>query len=91
MKTYRIRALVLASSLAVLLGLGVPPGATAKECKKSTFPATGQTTAYPANKNGNGGAVVPDDGTVRAGAALRYKDNGNGTITDENTGLIWEK
>jgi hypothetical protein len=57
------------------------------------FPATGQTTAYTANKNdGSPGAVaVPDDGTVRAGAPLHFSDNGNGTITDDNTGLVWEK
>ncbi|HKV11578.1 MAG TPA: DUF1566 domain-containing protein [Thermoanaerobaculia bacterium] len=57
------------------------------------FPATGQTTAYTANKNdGIAGAVsVPDDGTIRAGAALSFTDNGNGTITDNNTGLVWEK
>jgi hypothetical protein len=59
----------------------------------SGFPATGQTTAYTANKNdGIAGAVaVPDDGTVRAGAPLSFTDNGNGTITDNNTGLAWEK
>jgi hypothetical protein len=34
---------------------------------------------------------VPDDGTVRAGAPLSFTDNGNGTITDNNTGLVWEK
>ncbi|MFL6234818.1 MAG: DUF1566 domain-containing protein, partial [Thermoanaerobaculia bacterium] len=57
------------------------------------FPATGQTTAYTANKNdGIPGAVsVPDDGTVRAGAPLSFTDNGNGTVTDNNTLLVWEK
>jgi hypothetical protein len=45
------------------------------------FPASGQTTPF-----GPG-----SDGTVRAGAALSYTDNGDGTITDDNTGLIWEK
>ena len=45
------------------------------------FPASGQTTAY-----GPG-----SDGDVRAGAALSYTDNGDGTITDNNTGLMWEK
>jgi hypothetical protein len=34
---------------------------------------------------------VPDDGTVGAGGALRYADNGDGTISDLNTGLMWEK
>ena len=45
------------------------------------FPASGQTTSY-----GPG-----SDGDVRAGAALSYTDNGDGTITDNNTGLMWEK
>ncbi|MCL2448882.1 MAG: DUF1566 domain-containing protein [Polyangiaceae bacterium] len=45
------------------------------------LPATGQTTAY----------VAGDDGDIRAGAALRYRDNHDGTITDENTHLVWEK
>jgi hypothetical protein len=54
-------------------------------------PATGQTTCWnPA------GAVIPcagtgQDGDVRAGAPLAYTDNGDGTITDDNTGLVWEK
>lgn len=57
------------------------------------FPATGQTTAYTANKNDGipGAVAVPDDGTVQAGAPLSFTDNGNGTITDDNTGLVWEK
>lgn len=45
------------------------------------FPATGQTTVYRAG----------DDGDFRAGSALSYTDNGDGTITDNNTGLQWEK
>src|SRR5262245_21039547 len=45
------------------------------------LPATGQTTAY-----GTG-----TDGDVQAGDALSYTDNGDGTITDNNTGLMWEK
>ena len=55
------------------------------------FPATGQTTCWD-----NAGAVIPCDGTgqdgdIRAGARLRYKDNGDGTVTDKNTNLTWEK
>jgi hypothetical protein len=46
-----------------------------------SFPATGQTTVY----------VVGDDGYIRAGAPLDYRDNGDGTISDENTDLMWEK
>ncbi len=45
------------------------------------FPATGQTTAY-----GPG-----SDGDVQAGGTLSYTDNGDGTITDNVTGLMWEK
>lgn len=57
------------------------------------FPATGQTTAYPAEKKDRipGAVAVPDDGTLQAGATLSYTDNGDGTITDNNTGLVWEK
>ena len=62
-------------------------------CQSQACPATGQTTAYTADKNDGivGPVSVPDDGTVQAGAALSYTDNGDGTITDLNTGLMWEK
>jgi hypothetical protein len=36
------------------------------------LPATGQTTSY----------VKGDDGDIRAGAPLKYRDNGDGTVTD---------
>jgi hypothetical protein len=45
------------------------------------FPATGQITGY-----GPG-----TDGDLRKGAPLSYTDNGDGTITDNNTLLVWEK
>ena len=45
------------------------------------FPASGQTTSY-----GPG-----SDGDVQAGAPLSYTDNGDGTVTDHNTGLMLEK
>lgn len=45
------------------------------------FPASGQMTPF-----GSG-----SDGDLVAGAALSYTDNGDGTITDANTGLMWEK
>ena len=94
-RTNTCRALVLASSLALLLGLG--PWVTAVEawmpassCGNSTFPATGQTTSYPPTLKTTD-APVRDDGVVQAGGALRYQNNGDGTITDLNTGLIWEQ
>lgn len=57
------------------------------------FLATGQTTPYDADKNDGvvGPVAVGDDGTLLRGAALAYVDNGDGTITDLNTGLMWEK
>lgn len=72
---------------ATLAGTPPPP------CLASQFPATGQTTAYTADKNDGiaGSVAVPDDGTVQAGARLSYTDNNDGTITDNNTGLMWEQ
>src|SRR5262245_29443899 len=46
-----------------------------------SLPASGQTTPYGPNS----------DGDVRAGRALSYTDNGDGTISDNNTRLMWEK
>jgi Protein of unknown function (DUF1566). len=82
---------------ALLLASG---GAQAKDkkdrepgCPKGKFPASGQEVSFPADKfDGISGPVaVPDDGEVEAGAELRYRDNGDGTITDLNTRLMWEK
>jgi hypothetical protein len=62
-------------------------------CEALGFPASGQTTAFSADRNDGlpGAVAVPDDGTVEAGATLSYTDNGDGTITDLRTGLMWEK
>lgn len=58
------------------------------------FLATGQTTCWGGDRN----APVPipcagtgQDGETQSGKALAYVDNGDGTITDVNTGLMWEK
>ena len=52
---------------------------------------TGQSTCWT-----TAGAVVPcfgtgHDGELQRGAARGYLDNGDGTITDATTGLMWEK
>jgi len=63
-----------------------------QRCGASLFPATGQTTAYTAIRTGAGSpSAVDEDGTLRVGTTLRYIDNGDGTIRDQNTGLMWEK
>ena len=94
MKALGGRSVVVASSLMLILGLAPlawAKGAKPPKCGKQKFPASGQTTAYTADKNnGVGLDPVPDDGTVQAGATLRYQDNGDGTFTDLNTGLQWE-
>jgi hypothetical protein len=61
------------------------------EAAEQQFPATGQTTCW-----NSVGLVIPCagtglDGDIQAGATLSYTDNGDGTITDNNTGLVWEK
>jgi hypothetical protein len=55
------------------------------------FPATGQTSCWDSAGNSIPCAGTGHDGDTQAGATLSYTDNGNGTITDNNTGLVWEK
>ncbi len=57
----------------------------------SVFPATGQTSCWDATGAAISCAGTGHDGEVQAGATLAYVDNGDGTITDVNTGLVWEK
>ena len=44
------------------------------------FPASGQTSTF----------ATADDGDLEKGATLCYQDNADGTVTDLNTGLMWE-
>jgi hypothetical protein len=55
------------------------------------YPATGQTTCYDVAGSVILCAGTGQDGDVQAGATLGYVDNGDGTISDPNTGLMWEK
>jgi hypothetical protein len=74
------KAALTAADLAIVLtGSDVP--ACARNAAALELPASGQTTSYRAG----------DDGDVEAGSTLQYVDNGDGTITDANTGLTWEK
>jgi Protein of unknown function (DUF1566) len=45
------------------------------------LPGSGQTVSY----------APRDDGEIRAQGTLSYIDNGNGTVTDNVSGLTWEK
>jgi len=55
------------------------------------FPATGQTKCWDAWNNVTSCTGTGQDGEIQAGAPLAYVDNGDGTVTDANTGLMWEK
>ncbi len=51
---------------------------------QAPIPKTGQTTSY----------ATGDDGDLQTGVSWpvpRFTDNGNGTVTDNLTGLIWLK
>ena len=56
------------------------------------LPATGQTICY---DNGDGTPIAcagtGQDGELQGGAPAYFTDNGDGTITDSLTGLMWEK
>lgn len=69
-----------AADLAVLLSGDSLP-ACDPNAAPLQLPVSGQTVSYHAG----------DDGAIGAGANLQYVDNGDGTITDLNTGLMWEK
>jgi hypothetical protein len=87
--TRELRLLIAPGTAAVVLASVL---ACVTPAQADKFLATGQTTAYPADKNdGIAGEVgVPDDGTLQRGATLRYKVLKDGTVQDKNTGLIWE-
>ena len=56
------------------------------------LPKTGQTTCYDENGNVIDCADTGQDGEIQAGVDWpepRFEDNGDGTITDHLTGLIW--
>lgn len=52
---------------------------------------TGQTTCYDTAGSAIDCAETGQDGEFQAGASHSFVDNGDGTITDEVTGLMWEK
>jgi hypothetical protein len=52
---------------------------------------TGQTLCYDDGGTAIACAGTGQDAELQKGLASAYTDNGNGTITDTRTGLIWEK
>ena len=59
----------------------------------AAVPQTGQTTCWDTSRNVITCAGTGQDGDIQAGVPPnpRFTDNGNGTITDNLTGLIWLK
>ena len=65
-------------------------------CLASTLPAarllkTQQAGCYDADGNGIACAGTGQDGDLQKGLVRSYTDNGDGTVTDNQTGLTWEK
>jgi len=58
---------------------------------ESTLPKTGQKTCWSAAGARIGCTGTQQDGEQRAGLGIELRDSGNGTITDGNTRLVWEK
>ena len=61
------------------------------DASAQAIPATGQTSCWDNNSLIIDCGWTGQDGDIQAGATLAYTDNGDGTITDENTGLMWMK
>lgn len=76
----------------VLFAVALVAGLLASFGHASAFrlPDTGQAVCYDAS-----GTVLPCAGTGQDGAyrinPISYTGNGNGTVTDYNTGLMWQK
>jgi hypothetical protein len=80
-----INELVIAVNNA-LTGLCVAPTAIV-----TATPSLPSTTATPNPSTGTTTATPPSTATPTATSVPRFKDNGDGTITDPQTGLMWEK
>jgi hypothetical protein len=81
MKKSKIKIISISAALAVILAISAIVLATGSG---SNLPVTGQTTEYSAG----------DDGAYRKGTdlpSIRFCDNGDGTVTDNMTGLMWVK
>ena len=57
----------------------------------SLLPKTGQTTCYDVAGAAVACASTGQDGQLQRGIARSFTDNGDGTITDNTTSLVWEK
>jgi hypothetical protein len=77
-------------------GIQFPDGTvqTTATVGRAPVPDTGQTGCWDTDGNPRACAGTGEDGEFRAGVAWptpRFTDNGDGTVTDNLTGLIWLK
>ncbi|MFI3246012.1 MAG: DUF1566 domain-containing protein [Ferrimonas sp.] len=83
------------SKLSLLTGMFLlSSNATNAQVNKHLLPDTGQTIHY----DTNGGILAESENSLYTGQdasstrnPLRYQDNRDGTVTDLNTGLMWQK
>jgi hypothetical protein len=93
----KISVLLFLSLLLVMIGsvsCNDSDGAVDVETAPAPVPQTGQTTCWDSAGNVIDCAGTGQDGDIRAGVewpAPRFTDNGDGTIRDNLTGLIWLK
>lgn len=79
-----------ASSAAAAPAVATVPGSPGGSVGTLGAPGTGAPA--PVLRTGQATAFGPGtDGDLRRGAAPSYRDDGDGTITDLRTGLVWEK
>jgi hypothetical protein len=73
--------------------IGNYPNTTATEATYAKFTQVGSIAPAPVPKTGQTESVLPgDDGDLQMGVTWpdpRFTDNGDGTVTDNLTGLIW--
>ena len=69
--------------------VGLPPGISQMCLAQPT--QTGQVTCWDSAGSVISCTATGHDGDLRAGLMPAYQDNGDGTITDLKTGLMWEK
>lgn len=83
-----IQSFIDACILSVADALG---GGTLTSTVASQPLETGQTICYDTAGSVIACAGTGQDGELQNGAVRSFTDNGNGTITDNKTGLMWEK
>jgi len=83
-------------NVAILMGIGCTVffGVNPSFAGTLDLPQTGQTTCYDSAGNVIACSGTGQDGDIQAGVSWpdpRFTDNGDGTITDSLTGLMWLK